>query len=257
MNTNHHSSPNRPLKLTLLLAAVLPASLHAQTTLSQLVQADTYVSSGQPNQNFGTMGAMEIAAPTAAQNRTEETLQRFDTSALEAAFNTEYGVGDWTVTSVSLKLFSNVSTAGTQAPNTSFNKIAAGGFELDLLSDNAWSETGINWNNISSVLPGTGGNTSASLGDFNWTADGSSSATWALGLNSSLIGDITSGGDVTIFGAPTAGSTVGYLFNQAGLNGADLIVTANAVPEPASMASTVVMMLSSFAGFRVLRRLKN
>lgn len=247
------------LKPLILLVAV-PASLSAQpTTLSQSVSADTYVSSGQPNMNFDNLGAMEIAGPTTAQNRTEETLLLFDTAALETAFDADYGAGNWTVTSVSLKLFSNVSGAGQQPGNTSFNKIAAGDFELDLLSDNTWNASTITWNTISSVLPGTDGNTSTSLGDFDWLANGTSSATWSLSLDSSLVNDITTGGDITIFGQPTAGSAVGYLFNTLFFNGgaAQLNVTASPVPESATLASTLAMMASSLAGLAAMRRRTN
>lgn len=246
-------------KLLILLAA-LPASLSAQSiTLSQPVSANTYVSSGQPNMNFDNLGAMEIAAPTAAQNRTEETLLGFNTTALESAFNADYGVDNWEVTSVTLKLFSNVAGAGQQPGNSSFNKIAAGGFELDLLSDNNWNASTITWNTLSSVLPGIDGNTSASLGDFDWLANGASSTTWTLALNPNLVNDIDSGGNITIFGQPTADSTVGYLFNTRFFNGgaAELNVTATAMPEPATLASTLAMMASSLAGLAAMRRWSN
>jgi hypothetical protein len=203
--------------------------------------------------NFGTLGAMELAAPTTAQNRTEETLLGFNTSTLFSDFNSDYGVGNWTVTSVTLQLFSNVSTAGTQPNNSSFNKIAAGQFELDWLSDNNWSQTAITWDTLPSILPGTGNNTLASLGDFQYLANGASSTTWTLGLDPNLVSDIASGGEVTIFGQPTAGSTVGYLFNTAGVNGAELNVTATEVPEPSAMA----LMASCLAGWLAVRRWKN
>lgn len=218
----------------MLAAAVLfPAGLRAQSlTLSQAVQQDTFVSSGQPAQNFGTQGAMEIAAPTASQNRSEETLQGFNTASLQSQFNAAYGAGNWTITRVTVTDYSNVSTAGTQPANGSFNKIAAGGFELDWLSDNNWSETAITWNTLPNILPGTGNNSMDSLGDFIWQADGSSSATWALNLDPNLTSEIYNGGTVTIFGQPTAGSTVGYLFNQQTLAASYLNVTVVQLPEP-------------------------
>ena len=49
--------------LPLVCLVSLPAPLLAQfTTYSQQVQADTFVSSGDPNSNFGLLGALEIAA---------------------------------------------------------------------------------------------------------------------------------------------------------------------------------------------------
>ena len=190
----------------LLLAGVLPLSLAATpTTISQKVAADTYVSSGQPTANFGTMGAMEIAVPTSSQNRTEESLVRFSTASVKSAFDADYGAGNWTITAITLQQYSNFSAAGQQPGNSSFNKIAAGGFELDWLSNVSWSETAITWNTLSTVLPGTGTNQLVSLGDFYWAADGSSSQLWNLSLASALVDDIARGGDVTLFGQPTAG----------------------------------------------------
>jgi hypothetical protein len=250
----HHMTLSPTLKLTLILTAALPALLPAQpTTLSQVVAADTYVSSGQPTVNFGTMGAMEIAVPTAAQPRTEESLIRFNTATEEAAFNADYGAGNWAVTSVTLTLYSNFATAGQQPGNSSFNQIAAGGFELDWLSNNSWNETGITWNTLPSVLPGADGNTLASLGDFYWPATGASSTTWTLGLDPNLVNDIGVGGLVTIFGQPTAGSTVGYLFNTLNNNPAVLNITANVVPEP----TTTALVVSGLAGLAAVHRRKN
>jgi len=247
---------NQPFISSALLAAALPLTLSATpATISQVVQANTYVSSGQPTSNFGTLGAMEIAVPTAAQNRTEESLIRFNTSAIQSGFNTDYGVGNWTITALTLTLYSNFSTAGQQPGNSSFNQIAAGGFELDWLSNDSWSQTGITWNTLSSVLPGTGNNQLDSLGDFNFPATGAASAVWDLSLDPNLVGDITSGSLATIFGQPTAGSTVGYLFNTLNNSPAYLNVTADFtsdVPEPAPFA----LMVAGLAGLAVVRRAK-
>ncbi len=237
----------------LLLTAIFPASLPATpATISQVVQADTFVSSGQPTSNFGTQGAMEIAVPTAAQNRTQESLIRFNTSAIQSGFNSDYGVGNWTITAITLTLYSNFATASQQPGNSSFNQIAAGGFELEWLSNNSWSETGITWNTLASVLPGTGNNQMDSLGDFYWPATGSSSAIWNLSLDPNLVGNINSGLPATIFGQPTAGSTVGYLFNTLNNSPAYLNVTADVtadVPEPAAFT----LMFAGLAGLAGVR----
>jgi len=219
------------------------------------VEADTYVSSGQPTVNFGSMGAVMIAAPTAAQNRTEESLIRFNTAAIKSGFDANYGAGNWTITSITLSNFSNFSTASVQPGNTSFNKIAAGGFEFDWLSNDSWSETVINWNTLPTVLPGTGNNALASLGSFNWAADGSSSQNWTLGLDPNLVNDIGTGDKVTIFGQPTAGSTVGYLFNTLNNNPAILNVTADLIPVPEP--SVLAMAACGLAGLVAIRRRKN
>src|SRR6185503_18620341 len=107
----------------LVCVVVLPAPITRASTYSQPVGADTFVSSGQPTVNFGGQGAMEIAAPTAAQPRTQMTLMRFNTADLLAAIDADFGSGNWMVTDISLTLFSNVSTAGQQPGNASFNRI--------------------------------------------------------------------------------------------------------------------------------------
>jgi hypothetical protein len=228
---------NQSLLSALACLMVLPPALIAQpSTYSQLVGADTFVSSGQPNANFGTLGAMEIAAPTAAQPRTEMALLRFDTSAMQASFNADCGVGNWVVTGVDLSLFSNVSVAGQQPNNNSFNKIAAGGFEFDLLGNNSWSESAITWNTLGTILPGSGNtNTLTPLGAFIWGATGAANSIWTLNAGQVLVDEISAGSEITILGQPTTGSAVGYLFNTLSTNPGYLNVTVEAVPEPSTL----------------------
>jgi hypothetical protein len=239
----------------LVCLTIIPLTLLAQSsTYSQKVGANTFVSSGSPTANFGTLGAMEIAAPTTAQNRTEDSLLGFDTSAMQSSFNASYGVGGWAVTGVTLSLYSNFATAGVQPGNNSFNKIAAGAFEFDLLSNNNWSQTAITWNTLPTILPGSGNNnTSTQLGTFNWAAAGAASSVWTLNSSQPLVNDIISGGQVTILGQPTASSTVGYLFNTSLVNAGYLNVTVEAVPEP-SATRLITGILCVIAGIRFCRR---
>ena len=244
-NLNTHM---KTLFLPLLCLVTLPATLVAQfTTYSQKVEADTFVSSGDPNSNFGLQGGIEIAAPTGAQPRTQMTLLRFDTSGLRANFDADYGAGNWIVSGVTLSLFSSVPTAGQQPNNNRFNRIAAGSFELDLLGNNDWNEMGITWNTLPDILPGNGNaNTLTPLGTFLWDAAGEPGSIWTLDGNSTLAGQIYNGARVTIFGQPTADSTVGYLFNTLNLNPGYLNVTATAVPEPS--APTLIATLICVTG---------
>jgi hypothetical protein len=242
----------RNLAFLLLACSVsLPATLFAQfTTYSQQVGADTFVSSGEPDSNFGIQAGMEIAGPTLAQPRTQKTLLRFGTAAMQAAFDADYGPGNWVVTGVTLSLFSNYATAGQQPANARFNKIAPGGFEFDLLSNNNWDEMSITWNTLSDILPGPGNNnTMTSLGTFFWDAAGEPSSTWTLGANPNLASQIYNGDQVTIFGQPIANSTVGYLSNTRTLNPGYLNVTAMAVPEPSIYALVASFLLVSSRRF--------
>jgi hypothetical protein len=221
--------------ISITLFALVPRTAPAQSaTWNEIAEADTFVSSDDPSANYGIQGAMEIAAPTTAQPRTEETLLRFDMGALQASFDDEYGSGNWIVTDVSLSLFSNVSKAGQQPSNARFNKIAAGSFEFDLLSNNDWNENDITWDSLTAILPGQGNtNSLTSLSVFFWAADGSPAQTWTLSAaDAMLLNQIYSGGKVTIFGQPTAGSSVGYLFNTLRDDPGYLNVTVVSVPEP-------------------------
>jgi len=257
------TNPNRYMKtvfLPLLCLVTLPATLVAQfTTYSQKVQADTFVSSGDPNSNFGLQGGMEIAAPTDAQPRTQMTLLRFDTSGLRANFDADYGVGKWILSGVTLSLFSSVPTAGQQPNNGRFNKIAAGSFELDLLGNNDWNEMGITWNTLPGILPGNGNtNTLTPLGTFFWDAAGEPGSIWTLDANSTLAGQIYNGERVTILGQPTADSTVAYLFNTLNFDPGYLNVTATAVPEPsAAMLIAAFMCVIGGRFFIVVRQHDN
>jgi len=238
---------------TLVCAIILAAAPAARaSTYSQPVGADTFVSSGEPDVNFGQRGGMEIAAPTTAQPRTELILLQFNTSALQTSFDADYGAGNWAVTSLSLTLFSSVATAGQQPNNASFNKIAAGAFEFDLLGNDSWSENAITWNTLPAILPGNNnGNTLAPLGTFFWNATGQASATWMLNDDVNLTQKILNGGLVSLLGQPAAGSTVGYLSNARTLSPALLNVTAEAVPEPSATALVIALLgvMGGFQGF--------
>jgi hypothetical protein len=248
----------RTLFLILASLVSLPATLVAQsTTYSQQVEADTFVSSGEPDANFGLQGGMEIAAPTIAQPRTQKTLLRFSTAAMRAAFDADYGPGNWTVTGVTLSLFSNFATADQQPGNARFNKIESGSFEFDLLSNNNWSETAITWNTLSGILPGPGNNnTLAPLGTFLWDATGQTNSIWTLDANANLVGQIYNGDPITIFGQPTADSAVGYLFNSLKVNPGYLHVTVTTVPEPSTYGLLASLILvTSWRHFSKKRRL--
>ena len=158
---------------------------------------------------------------------------------MSAYFDSTLGAGNWVATSVSLTLFSSVATAGQQPNNASFNKIAPGLFELDLLSNNNWSEASITWNTMPDILPDNASNTLTPLGTFFWPASGSASTTWELNPASMLADAIVSGDLITILGQPTPGSAVGYLFNTRLTNPGYLNVTAEAVPEPSFLAAVL------------------
>ncbi len=251
MTMRHQATINRTIALFVALAATLPAPLLAQTVVTANAAENTFVESSQPSANFNNLGGMQIGG---ASTNTVESLLQFNTAAIDSTLNSDYGVGNWVVTGVSLKLFSNMASAGTQPGNSDFNTIAAGGFELDWLSNNSWNPSTVTWNTLPNYLGGVGGNVQDSLGDFNYLANGTSPITWTLGLDPNMVNNIDNGTPVSIFGDPTSGSSVGYLFNTIKQNNpAVLSVTAEAVPEPGKLT----LLVSGLAGLAAARRWKS
>jgi hypothetical protein len=252
----------RPLIPTVVFVAIMAALAatvaHADTRTAN-ADHDTYITSpgiasADGNANYGTKGAMMIAAPTASQPRTEDAIFSFNTATLRSAFDTEYGLGQWTVASATITLKSNVATAGVQPNDASCNVVNAGNFQLSWLSNDTWAanENAITWNNQANYLSPS---LQESLGTFHYLANGTSPFTWTLTLNSDFVNDILGGSEVTIFGTP-ADSTVGYLFNTiAQSNPASLSVSAASVPEPTSLVLLAVGGLGGL-GIVKLRRCK-
>lgn len=253
------------LTLSLLAAFALPGVATA-VTLQTNADRDTYVTSGFDGTkglsglNFGTAGAVIIAGPTTAQPRTQNALFSFDTTAIKNQFDIQFGVGGWVITDLDLSLSSNFHVLGNQPNNTSFNRIAAGDFVLEWLSNDGWVEgagggmgddvPGVTWNNLPSFLATT---SHTSVGTFTWNGlpppdNTNVRASWDLALATDVLNDIRSGGVVSFLGTPAAGSTVGYLFNTTRQgNPPILLVTAAPVPEPQT-AAMIGMGLMALVG---------
>ena len=187
---------------------------------------------------------------------------RFDTSSLKSQFDTDFGAGDWHITSITLTNAGNFGKAGEVPANTIFPVITAGQFKISWMQNDSWAEgTGnpnapdtttpnaLTFNN----LPSFESASDASLGTFNWDAPGDNiQRTWNLTLNSSLVSDLTAGtGALTSFLYTPVDSTVGFLFNArtfGGSNAPILSITAD-VPEPVSG-----MMLVALGAFATARR---
>jgi hypothetical protein len=236
------------------------ASFSSQST------ADAFVTTGAngslSSSNFGAAGSLAVSASGLPQGEFQSVL-KFDLSGAENSFNSQYGVGNWAVQSVTLQL--------TASPhnNPIFNNIAAGQFNVSLMQNNSWvegtgtggapSSDGISYN----LLLGTYVNPTVdqALGTFSFAGGSSGQNSYALTPSSGVIADIMSGGNASLrlfaadnsvtylFNSRTAGSTVGVR--------PALIVDVVAVPEPSSLvlcmaALTVLWLLQTVR--RWLRR---
>jgi len=269
-----------PMSIALALALLgQTETTFADTTLSVDSVADTYLNSDPllSNRDLSNFGSMQISAnlpnPLKDMNvpRTMDALLAYDTAAIKAGFDAEYGAGNWRVTDVRVKWYSNYDILGIPATHPQFNVPAAGSFNISLLGNNSWfdaatagdkgfANTGLNWD----AVFGSGGayrnllDGAQILGTYAYTGGvfngGNNCANevcdprfWDLGSNAGLFGIIGNGGLVSLFGS-AADANVSYIISQRGAAGAhpQLFVSASAVPIPAAFWLFVSGCLSLF-----------
>lgn len=239
---------NRRVALTTALAATLAGQAGtalAASTINLDAVADTFISSDPDyaDRDMSAFGAMQISAdlPDYIQGifypRTLDLLVAYDTAAIKAGFDAQYGIGNWHVTDVQVKWYTNFDILGVPAHNPQFNVPSAGSFNISLLADNAWfdeqaagplglANNDLNWNSVfgaggkyATLLDGiqTLGTYSYTGGDFNGTNNCSNDVCaprfWDLGDNADLLNIVANGGTVSLFGS-AADANVTYLVNQ-------------------------------------------
>lgn len=232
---------------------------------------DAFVTNGttnnaSPTRNYGGAGALAISASTAAAPaNTQGEFQsfiEFDLALAKSSFDSQFGVGAWTVTAVQLQL-----TAA--APNNAiFNGFSltnplntAGNIDVRWMANDSWVEgtgtpsnsqtSGMTYNNFSTF---TGGSDQA-LGTFAFGGGITGVTNFNLGLTSGLLGDIASGSASTFQMMASSGSQVSALFDSknfgssASARPALSITAVAAAPEPGRAA-----LLVSALGVMMLRR---
>jgi hypothetical protein len=249
-----------PFFTAAFVAAASALGCFAQTaSFNTQPVADAFVTPGSSgslsSSNFGGAGSLAIAASGLPQGEFQSVL-KFDLSAAQSSFNTQFGAGQWTVQSVTLTLTSSPHN------NPIFNNIAPGQFSVSLMQNNSWPEgTGTGGipssDGISfSSLLGTYINnaTDQALGTFNFPGGSSGQNSYTLTLSSGLVGDVTSGSGLSLR-LLAADDTVSYLFtSRSGTAAArpNLLVQVTAVPEP----STVVLCGIALAMFWLLQTVR-
>jgi len=208
--------------------------------------ADAFVTTGPTNNlsdnNYGGAGALGISGSGASHSGTGfrglfDSVMKFDLSGAKASFDSAYGVGQWTISSITLSL------ATTTANNAIFNDNSGGQFEIRWMEDDSWTEgtgnpnapgaSGITYNS----LPDYVGINDESMGVFSFDAstggaDGTV-LTYTLTAGSGLTGDMQDGSVASLEFLPaTDGSS--YLFNSSSFGTASRrpLLTVAAVPEP-------------------------
>ncbi|NJA07490.1 MULTISPECIES: hypothetical protein [unclassified Methylomonas] len=257
------------------LAALLAGPFGAASagTLSVDSVADTYLNSDPvlSNRDWSNFGAMGISANLAnpakgmTTPRTMDALIAYDTAAIKSGFDAEFGAGNWHVTDVKVKWYSNYDILGVAPTNPQLNVPAAGAFHISLLTDNGWfdaasagdkgfANTDLNWDSVfgaggkyGKLLDGAQvlGTYSYGGGNFNGGNNCLNEVCaprfWDLGANADLYDSIANGGFVSLFGS-AADSNVSYIVSQRSAAGAhpQLFVSAAAgvaaVPLPAGLS---------------------
>jgi hypothetical protein len=178
--------------------------------------ADAFVRSNAPTLNYGGAGSLSVSGPTAtngfgAANGASDSFLRFNTAAMVASFNSQFGPGNWSITSAKLQV-----TEQSAPPNAIFNR-GLSAFEIRWIANDNWTEgtgnpaspqaVGIKYNDEPSVL---NPNADISLGTFtNVGAD--NTLLFSLPLPAALTADIKAGGDVGFFLTATDTAT-GFTF---------------------------------------------
>lgn len=207
----------------------------AQVVWTGNPSADTFITNGTSNganatTNYGALGAISVAGSNSGNNGRYIALLKFDLSAAVAAFDSGYGSGNWTISSVTLRLAGNFASQGAVPNNVRFPAISGGPFTISWFTDDSWTETGVTYSSFSS-------GTTAGLGGFSYNPPGDNvQVSWSLGLSPAFTGDLVSGGAVSMMLEPE-NATVSYLFNSRSYNTSANwpLLSVTAVPEPGAV----------------------
>ncbi|QSA95743.1 hypothetical protein [Methylococcus sp. EFPC2] len=273
--------------ISMALAIPVDSAL-AATTLSVQATADTFLTSytQQANSDMSSFGAMMISSPQAdplqgiSEVRTMENLVSYNTATIKAGFDAQYGAGNWHVTDVQIKWYTNFDIQGVPANNNQFNVPHAGYFGISYFGNDSWfdpttagatgltvSSPKVTWNSVygggawSNLFTGQ-----TSLGTFYYptgTFNGTTSCAgeicaprlWDLNLATPLVDDILAGGFLS-FHSYAADDQVVYLVNQLTKPDAhpQIFISAAAGPAPVPVPAAAWLFASALAWLSVLGR---
>ena len=217
------------------VSSALSATVTMNPTMDALVT--TGPSGNLANNNYGGAGSISVSAPGLEMGEQQAVLQ-FNLGGAVSAFDAQFGAGQWSIESISLRL-----TSGN-ANNPIFNSPAAGAFGISWMQNDSWLEgigtpaapgaTGITFSSLQSTFMSAN---DQNLGSFTYNGSTSGSSTYTLGLSSGLLGDISSGDNVSLR-LFAEDSTVSGVFSSRnfGTAGNRPVLTMVAVPEPAAIA---------------------
>ncbi|HVM47875.1 MAG TPA: hypothetical protein VMU04_07600 [Candidatus Acidoferrum sp.] len=208
----------RRVGLMLLAAGRLSLCCGQDTNVAVTPDADSFVRSLAPDDNYGAAGALSVSGSAATnsmgqQNGLFDTLVRFPMWDLAASLNATFGSNGWVVTGLALNLTENAT------PNNAIFNRGIGAFEVRWIASNGWIEgsgnprqptdDGVTYQDLGSILNPA---VDASLGYF--TNSGVSELeSFPLPLASALVSNILAGADLSLY-LTAASPAVGFTFNS-------------------------------------------
>jgi len=228
----------RLARFLLFTAGFLTGYPHAVSaaTVTLSPTQDAFVSSANSTSNYGAAGALLVNAAGLPKGEFDSLLQ-FNFATAKSSFDLTFGVGQWTIQSVTLQLTS--ANPGSPIFNS---PAAAGSFTLNWMQDDSWTEgngtpaAGSTTGGITyATLPGFRSGSDQLLGTYSFPGGTSGNNTYTLGMNSSFVGDAAAGNLVSLLALP-ADSAIVYTANSQNFttvaNRPVLTVTAIGAPEP-------------------------
>src|SRR5262245_49495741 len=122
----------------LIMCALAVSYFCAQAATSSLnPTGDAFVTTGPSSSlganNYGAAGVLAISAPGLSQGEFQSVLQ-FNLAGVKNSFDSQFGVGLWSIQSVTLQL------TATTPNNPIFNPQAAGQFSISWMQNDGWNE---------------------------------------------------------------------------------------------------------------------
>lgn len=245
------------LGLAVMAAGMVAWTANAQSPVTVTVNpsADAFVRSEDATHNNGGAGALSVSGAAAVngsgvQNGLYDTLMRFSLGSAVSSFDTAFGAGNWTLTSVTLRLTEVAAPA-----NAIFNR-GIGSFGISWMANDGWVEgtgspmnpttDGVTWNDLPSLMPA--GSTVA-LGTFG-NAGLNTQLSFGLPLSdATFVNDLRSGGNAS-FHLTAASPSLGFTFDSRsyGTASARPVLEITAVPEPGVTALLALGSLAVIAG---------
>lgn len=197
------------------IATDLGAALFTNT-----VSIDAFVRSNAPTANYGAAGSLNVSGAEATNglgivNGIADSFIQFNTSALMAGLNSQFGPGNWAINGVSLRVME------TGSPNNNIFTRGKGAFSVSWISNDDWTDgtgmpmtpttDGIVYANESALLTNR-----VALGTFT-NAAANSTNSYALALPQPFLDDLGAGGDVGLY-LTAASPGIGFTFNSQNFN---------------------------------------